>query len=319
LGRAEDHAEVQEIRGQCEGDTLVVGLVANQKPNGSWSVRQSYGASAGGSFLATSYALSRLGYLGFGPDFAPVRKGAEYLFSKQRRDGSWPIPQRAVEEQGRYSMVPLQTALPLRGLAASGYATDPRAEKAYEWLLAQRLPDGAWPSGKASGTFGYVAGYRKLPHSRWGCRSNTTGALLCLAHHPSRNRSPEAGRALDLLLGRQTEDRHALGFEVARLIGVEPVRGLFTHYARFDAAMVLVLCRSIGADLSDARVLNLAAFVAGEQGIFGLWEYARDPRASAWITFDLLSSLEGLDKNRDWLNMEPPTPFQTYGKRRKRY
>jgi hypothetical protein len=122
LGRAEDHAEVQEIRGQCEGDTLVAGLVANQKPNGSWSVRQSYGASAGGSFLATSYALSRLGYLGFGPDFAPVRKGAEYLFSKQRRDGSWPIPQRAVEEQGRYSMVPLQTALPLRGLAASGYA-----------------------------------------------------------------------------------------------------------------------------------------------------------------------------------------------------
>jgi hypothetical protein len=45
-------------------------------------------------------------------------------------------------------MVPLQTALPLRALAMCGYATDPRAERAYAWLLAQRLEDGAWPTGK---------------------------------------------------------------------------------------------------------------------------------------------------------------------------
>ena len=38
-----------------------------------------------------------------------------------------------------------------RGLAAAGYAEDPRAERAYEWLLGQRLDDGAWPTGRASG------------------------------------------------------------------------------------------------------------------------------------------------------------------------
>ena len=80
-------------------------------------------------------------------------------------------------------MVPLQTAIPLRGLAACGYATDPRAEKAYDWLLAQRLDDGAWPTGMAAGNYGYVGGYRRLAHSRWGCRGTepTRGFLTYFA------------------------------------------------------------------------------------------------------------------------------------------
>ncbi len=146
----------------------------------------------------------------------------------------------------------LQTSIPLRGLAAAGYATDPRAERAYDWLLAQRLDDGAWPTGLASGTLGYVAGYRRLAHSRWGCRSNTTGALACLALHPTRRRGPEARRALDLLLGRETREAHTLGYEVARVLGAEPARGFFTFYARFDLAQMLDLCRRVGAGPEDA-------------------------------------------------------------------
>lgn len=99
-----------------------------------------------------------------------------------------------------YAMMPLQTALPLRGLAACGFSGDPRAERAYDWLLAQRLPDGAWPTGLArSGVYGYVAGYRRMPHSRWGCRSNTTGALLCLALHPQRRSGPQDERVASLV------------------------------------------------------------------------------------------------------------------------
>ena len=113
-----------------------------------------------------------------------------------------------------YTMVPLQTALPLRALAACGYAADPRAERAYEWLLAQRLPDGAWPTGIAAGNYGRVAGYRRLPHSAWGCRSDTTGALICLALHPQRRRDEPARRGLDLLLGCEMREQHTLGFEV---------------------------------------------------------------------------------------------------------
>jgi hypothetical protein len=216
-------------------------------------------------------------------------------------------------------MIPLQTGLPLQGLAACGYATDPRAERAYEWLLAQRLPDGAWPTGIASGNYGYVGGYRRLAHSRWGCRSNTTGALVCLAHHPDRRTSPEARRALELLLGRETRETHPLGFEVARLIGLERARGFLTYYARFDLALVLDLCWRVNATLEDDRVAELAAFIQGLQGPYGLWEYAPRPQASRWVTYDLLRSLARLDETGDWLSLEPRTPFQAYPRRARRY
>ena len=212
----------------------------------------------------TALALMRLGYLGLGPEHPAVRAGAERLFAAQRADGAWELREDASPGSGKslddgenegegaghpegYSMIPLQTAIPLRGLAACGYATDPRAERAYDWLLAQRLPDGAWPTGIASGNYGGVGGYRRLAHSRWGCRSNTTGALICLAYHPTRRQSAEARRALDLLLGRETQEQQTLGFEVARLIGLEPFRGRLTFYARFDLALLLDLCGRIGA------------------------------------------------------------------------
>jgi hypothetical protein len=263
----------------------------------------------------------RLGYLGFGPEHPAVRRAAEYVLSQQQTDGSWAIPRGGGEggEHEGYAMVPLQTAIPLRGLAACGFADNPRAERAYAWLLDKRLEDGAWPTGISSGVFGYVAGYRRLAHSRWGCRSNTTGSLICLALHPTRRTGPEARRALDLLLGRETRETLPLGFEAARMIGAEPVRGFFTFFARFDLALVLDLCWRVGATLEDGRVSDLVAFVRGLQGAYGLWEYASRPQASRWVTFDLLRSLSRLDESGDWLSAEPRTPFQPYPSRERRY
>jgi hypothetical protein len=270
----------------------------------------------------TMLALMRLGYLGFDQSHPAVARGAAFLFSLQRGDGAWESPRTgedAGEDHEGYSMIPLQTALPLRALAMCGYAEDPRAERAYEWLLSQRLEDGAWPTGIAGGgTYGYVAGYRKMPRSRWGCRSNTTGALLCLAHHPERRSGPEARRALDLLLGRETRETRTLGFEVTRLIGAVPTRGFLTFYGRFDLAQVLDLCWRIGATLDDPRVAELAAFVKELQGPYGLWD-VEAPQASRWVTFDLLRSLSRLDETGEWISREPRTPFQPYPAKPQRY
>jgi len=204
-------------------------------------------------------------------------------------------------------------------LAFCGWAEDPRAEKGYDWLIAQRLDDGAWPTGTMRGDFRRVAGYRRLPHSRWGCRTNTTAALLSLAHHPRRRKGQAARRALDLLLGRETRDSYHLGFEVARLIGLEPPTGYLTYFARFDPALLLDLCWRIAASLEDERVADLAAFVRGQQGPYGLWTYKRHPQASRWVSFDLLRSLARLDAHGDWVSMEPRTPFQAYTRERRRY
>ena len=64
-------------------------------------------------------ALMRLGYLGFGPEHPAVARGATYLFSCRRDDGAWGPPRSTQESDDNegYSMVPLQTALPLRALA----------------------------------------------------------------------------------------------------------------------------------------------------------------------------------------------------------
>ena len=321
LHKLEEDPEVHELAVLRQADPLVTDLLALQNPDGSWKAGDLGSKISASSVLLTAQALMRLGYVSFGPDDPAVKRGAEYLFSMQQADGSWPLPEGRDEneEHEGYSMMPLQAALPLRGLAACGYATDRRAERAYDWLLAQRLPDGAWPTGIASGVYGYVAGYRRLAHSRWGCRSNTTGALLCLALHPERRNSPETRRGLDLLLGRETRERYALGFEVARLVGAEPLRGFITYYARFDLALILDLCWRIGAGLEDERVADLVESVRSWQGSYGLWEYTTRPQVSRWVTFDLLRSLSHLDEQAGWLSLEPRTPFKAYLKKIKRF
>jgi hypothetical protein len=321
LKLAEDHPEVTELARQRAEDPLIKGLVALQMPDGSWESGDLPGPSQRSRIQATSQALLRLGYLGFDVSFPAVAKGAEFLFSLQRADGAWPLPERAQadpEIEG-YSMIPLQTSLPLRSLAACGYTSDPRTEKAYAWLLAQRLEDGAWPTGLASGVHGGVAGYRRLPHSCWGCRSNTTGALLCLALHPVRCRGSEAQRALDLLLGRETREQHILGYEVARTIGAEPTHGFLTYYARFDLAQILHLCARVGVSGDDPRLTGLVEFIQSLQGPYGLWEYHPRPQASRWLTFEILRSLSSLDESGNWLNLEPRTPFKGYQKKPNRF
>jgi len=330
LNLPEDHPELQELAALRPADPLVQELLALQEADGSFRPStQVFGRSAS-RLLSTALALERLGYLGLDGRFEPIGRAAEYLFAHQQRDGSWPLTIygeiELEEEESKPAparqqdfMIPLQTAFPLGGLAACGYARDGRAERAYEWLLAQRLPDGAWPTGIASGVYRYVAGYRRLPHSRWGCRSNTTGSLLCLARHPERCHSPAARGALDHLLGRETREAYALGFQVARLLGAEPAHGFITFFARFDLALVLDLCRRVGVSTSDERLADLLQFVRSLQGRYGLWEYPARPQVARWVTFDLLRSLGSLGEREDWISLQPRTPFQPYPRRPRRF
>jgi len=319
----EDDLEVLELQSLRLEDPLVKDILTLQEADGGWSSGFDQAVSGVDRMRATYYALTRLGYLGFNRSLPAVQRGAEYLFSFQREDGAFPMPGNTEAEvewgKTRYDAIPLQTAFPLRSLALCGYAEDPRAERAYDWLLAQRLEDGAFPVGTSNGVYGYIAGYRRLAHSRWGCRNNTTGALHCLALHPQRRNSPEARRALDLLLGRETREVQAVGCEVARMIGAEPLHGFISYFARFDNALILDLCSRVGLSLDDPRVADIASFLKGMQGAYGLWEYPARPQVSRWLTFDLLRSFSRLNQAGSWLSLEPRTPFQPYPAKRKRY
>jgi hypothetical protein len=228
-----DDEETKELEKERLNDPLVSELVKLQNSDGSWGKGGLPGNANTSKIQLTSQALTRLGYIGFDKEFEPVRKGAEYLFKRQEDDGSWPLGSYSTDSEGRenYDKMSLQTSIPLRGLAECKYGTCERAEKAYDWLLNQRLDDGAWPTGIAHGNYGYVAGYRRLPHSRWGCRSNTVSALICLSLHPRRCQGEESWKALDLLLGTEALERQHLGYDVARTIGYESGGGFLTYYA----------------------------------------------------------------------------------------
>ena len=114
-------------------------------------------------------------------------------------------------------------------------------------------------------------------------------------------------------------EQHTLGFEVARLLGLEPAGGNLTFHARYDLALMLDLCWRCGATPDDERVAGLVAAVAGMQGPFGLWENTGRPQAARWVTFDLLRSLARFGTGGDWLSWEPSTPFRPYGRRPRRY
>ena len=291
LDRPDDDSEVLECVPLREDDPLVAPVLAAQEPDGAWTRGDLHWQ--GGKQRVTMLALMRLGFLGFGPEHQQFKKAQSICFHCND-DGGWGTP-------GRFrKLIRVRVIRWFRCRRLShcelwrmcGYAEDPRAEHAYAWLLDKRLPDGAWPTGIAGGgTYGYVAGYRKMPHSRWGCRSNTTGVLQCLAYHPETRQSTEARGALDMLLGRETREAHTLGYEVTRLIGAEPTRGFFTFYARFDLAQVLDLCWRIGATRDDARVDEIVTFVQSLQGEYGLWDVTGHPEASRWVTYDFYTRL----------------------------
>jgi hypothetical protein len=324
LSRPADDPEVRELQQLQAEDPLIQRVLALQNEDGSWR-----GGEGGGDILGevrlTAQALMGLGYFGLEPAHAAVKRGADFLFTQQQSDGSWPLVAKGAVLDGarisdvKYHMIPVQTALPLLGLAWAGYATDPRAEKAYDWLLQEELPQGGWPSGRHAERYIFAAGYRRLAHSKFGCRTNTTAAVSALALHPNRRTSQAAQRGLDLLLAHEHRQAHTLGFEVARIIGVEPPRGGFTYFKRYDVAQILDLAWRIGASLEDGRVADNVQFVQNLQGPYGLWAYPRHPEASPWVTFDLVRSLSRLDEETGWLSREPRTPFQPYPKKPRRF
>ena len=321
LNLSEDDEEVQELSEMRESDPLVKELFNLQKVNGSWD---SFGINripTSNNLQITSMALQRLGYFRFDSSHPVIQRAAEFLFSKQQEDGSWPMlgKKQLINEEIGYQMMPVQTAIPLLGLVMCGYSTDERTENAFEWLMSQRLEDGAWPVGISAGNYGGIAGYRRLAHSKWGCRSNTTAVLSCLSYHPKRSKSDEAKRALDLILGTASKLRNNLGFMIARCIGLEKSIGQITFMAKFDIAHILNLCWRVGADKNDERISDLIEYIKSEQGKFGLWDYIAHPKVTRWLTFDLLISLSHLEENVDWISMEPQTPFQAYPKKKKRF
>ena len=217
----------------------------------------------------------------------------------------------------------MHTVVPLRGIAASGFATDPGLSaplsgfSAPVFLTARgpRDPRPIWartagrPRPSAS-TGGSLAGI--------GCRSATTGAVACLALHPERRRSDAARNGVDHLLARETRDAATLGWEVSRLVGLERAMGQITFYVTFDPVFMLDLASRCGVSLDDRRVRDLVGWLEALRGPYGLWDHQAHPQLARWLTFDIESSLGRLAEG-DWIGNEEPVSFTPYKRGRRRH
>ena len=315
-GIGEDDADVRASREEIRESTAVRSLLARLE-------------AARAEPKAAGYLLCQLAYLGYsGPELA---NAVEAIFAHQQPDGSWPrsldrdedpAPARSVAVEGP-RFITMQTVVPLRGIAAAGFASDPRAERAYDWLVGVRLPDGSWPAGPKADLAqdGQPSQpeeeYRRLTRGH-GCRSATTGAVACLALHPERRRSEAARIGVDHLLARETRDQSTLGWEVSRLVGVERAMGLVTFYVTFDLAFLLDLASRCGVSSNDRRVRDLVTWLETLRGPYGLWEHHAHPQLSRWLTFDLECSLRRL-ADGDWVGNEEPASFTPYQRGRRRY
>jgi hypothetical protein len=190
----------------------------------------------------------------------------------------------------------MHTVAPLQGIAAAGFASEDRAELAYDWLVGERLPDGSWPSGPKGDPGGHNRPdreYRRLPRGE-GCRSATAGAAACLALHPQRRTSDVARVGVDHLLARETRDEATIGWEISRLVGLERALGQVTFYLPFGLAFLLDLASRCGVSGQDRQVRELVDHLEALRGPYGLWQHHAHPQLSRWLTFDLTRSLSRL-------------------------
>ena len=86
LDEPDEAAELENLRHQ---DPTIRQLLSSQNPDGSWNPDSINGNAPQGKIQTTAQALTRLGYLEI--DHPAIGKAANYLYSKQEKDGSWPL------------------------------------------------------------------------------------------------------------------------------------------------------------------------------------------------------------------------------------
>ena len=88
-GRNGTDSEINELKSMIHEDESLRSLISLQEKDGSWNMIDLRWGKTSSKIFTTSIALTRLSYFGFSKKDDPIKHGAEYLFSVQKKDGSW--------------------------------------------------------------------------------------------------------------------------------------------------------------------------------------------------------------------------------------
>ncbi len=142
LNRPADDPEVCAAQAAIPSYPPVAELLAAQKGDGHWVKPDYYLPKNYGTF----WVLSVVADLGLTAGNEQVRRGCEFMFAHQREHGGF-CRRRRIAGQGvvwEAQDAPCTHARIVRFLIQFGYADDPRARAAMDWLLATQRDDGMW-------------------------------------------------------------------------------------------------------------------------------------------------------------------------------
>ncbi|MFF5496702.1 prenyltransferase/squalene oxidase repeat-containing protein [Streptomyces aquilus] len=214
-------------------------------PPGGWGWE---GPRGWPNFLDSANVLAALTPAGDTEPAEPLRRGLEWLTSRQDARGSWGtfVPDTTLANDGP---CPYTTAQCVETLLDSGLPrTDARIVKALDWLLTCQRPDGTYEA----------LWYR-------GLTAATALALVAFARGGVAGR-PEARRARDALLDLQLADG-SWGPGETGTRGDDPSRGTVE-----ETAWALRGLLAAGLPAEDDRLRRAAEWLLSRQRDDGLWQ-----------------------------------------------
>jgi hypothetical protein len=238
----------------------VKAFLRKQEKSGAFPAKppeKTLGSAKFGRAVATIRALERLADFGLRKAHPAVAHAAELLLSSQAGDGG--IGDLALGEtpESRAKMPALHfQGWALAALCRVGFDDDPRVEKGFHYLLANRQADGGWA----------WRGVRTDSAARPSSHLVTGMALRAFAASPTRRTSREARRAAELLATRFLQpDRY-------------PDRKAATYWEQFgeprfytDVLDALDGVTAVGLGKENSGVRTAEAYVRGRQNPDGLW------------------------------------------------
>ena len=193
-----DLIDDEEAPGPAEVVTYpeVKAFLKKQEKNGAFPAKtpeKTLGSAKFVRAVGTLRALEKLAEYGLSKAHPGVARAAELLFASQANDGG--IADLALGEtpdsRSRAVAVHFQ-GWALASLCRTGYDTDPRVERGFRFLLANRQADGGWA----------WRGVRTDSAARPSSHLVTGMALRAFAASQTRKTSREARRAAELLATR---------------------------------------------------------------------------------------------------------------------
>src|ERR1700677_234317 len=135
-------ARVRRPQDKAAVDRALAYLREGQEPDGSW-----FGRWGTNYIYGTWSVLTAFAQAGVHADDPAVRRGVDWLLTRQNSDGGWGETNDSYLKGGRARRVastPYQTAWALLGLLAAGEAHSDAARRAVNHLFRTQEPDGLW-------------------------------------------------------------------------------------------------------------------------------------------------------------------------------